>query len=49
MHDLVIRNGTIVDGSGNKSFIADIAVDEDRITKVGEIINIGKREIDAKG
>ena len=49
MHDLVIRNGTIVDGSGNESFRGDIAIDDDRITKVGEIINKGKREIDAKG
>ena len=49
MHDLVIRNGTIVDGSGNESFRGDIAIDDDRITKVGEINNKGKREIDAKG
>ena len=49
MHDLVIRNGTIVDGSGNESFRGDIAIDDDRITKVGEINNKCKREIDAKG
>ena len=49
MHDLVIRNGTIVDGSGNESFRGDVAIDDDRITKVGEINNKGKREIDAKG
>ena len=33
MHDLVIRNGKIVDGSGKESFMGDIAIDGDRITK----------------
>ena len=49
LHDLVIRNGNIVDGSGKKPFLGDIAVDEGKITKVGEVINSGKKEIDAKG
>ena len=35
MHDLVIRNGKIVDGSGNESFMGDIAIDKDRISKIG--------------
>ena len=34
MHDLVIRNGKIVDGSGKESFMGDIAIDGDRITKI---------------
>ena len=29
MHDLVIRNGLVVDGSGGKPFIGDIAIDND--------------------
>ena len=37
MHDLVIRNGKIVDGSGEKAFIGDIAIDKDRISKVGPV------------
>ena len=37
MHDLVIRNGKIVDGSGKESFMGDIAIDGDRITKIGLI------------
>ena len=49
IHDLVIRNGNIVDGSGKKPFLGDIAIDEGKITKVGEVINSGKKEIDADG
>ena len=49
MHDLVIRNGKVVDGSGEESFMGDIAIDGDRITKVGLVEDQGKEEIDAKG
>ena len=49
MHDLVIRNGKIVDGSGKESFMGDIAIDGDRITKIGLIEEEGKSEIDAEG
>ena len=49
IHDLVIRNGNIVDGSGKKPFLGDIAIDDGKITKVGEVINSGKKEIDADG
>ncbi len=49
IHDLVIRNGNIVDGSGKKPFLGDIAIDDGKITKVGEVINSGKKEIDAAG
>ena len=48
MHDLVIRNGKIVDGSGNEAFMGDIAIDGDRITKIGFIKDQGKEEIDAE-
>jgi N-acyl-D-aspartate/D-glutamate deacylase len=37
MHDLVIRGGTIVDGSGNPRFTGDIAIDQGRITAVGQV------------
>jgi N-acyl-D-aspartate/D-glutamate deacylase len=49
MHDLVIRNGTVVDGSGSPARRADIAIDGDRITTVGAITDAGRREIDAEG
>ena len=48
-HDLVIRNGSVVDGTGSEAIEADIAVDGDRITAVGVIEGRGKEEIDAQG
>ncbi len=49
MHDLIIRGGTIVDGSGNPRVEADIAIDGDRITAVGRIDGNAARTIDATG
>ncbi len=50
MHDLVIRNGLIVDGSGKKPFIGDIAIDNENISLVSNsILDKGKEEIDAEG
>jgi N-acyl-D-aspartate/D-glutamate deacylase len=49
MHDLVIRNGTIVDGTGAARFQGDIAIDGDRIAAVGKVEAKGRREIDAAG
>lgn len=48
-HDLVIRNGTVVDGSGFGSYRADVAVAGDRIAAIGRIAERGRREIDAEG
>jgi len=49
MHDLVIRNGTLIDGSGGASRRADIAIDGSVITKVGGDVGAGRRTIDADG
>jgi N-acyl-D-aspartate/D-glutamate deacylase len=49
MHDLVIRGGTIVDGTGAPAFTGDIAVDRGRITAVGDVQARGRTEIDATG
>ncbi len=49
MHDLVIRNARVVDGSGSPSFEGAVAVDGDRIVAVGEVAERGRREIDAEG
>jgi N-acyl-D-aspartate/D-glutamate deacylase len=47
--DLVIRRGTIVDGSGLAPYRADVAVRGDRIAAIGRIEARGAREIDADG
>ncbi len=52
MHDLVIRNARLVDGSGAPARIADVAVDGAcfaAVGEVGEITQRGRREIDADG
>ena len=49
MHDLVIRGGMVVDGTGAPPRRADVAVDGDKITAVGDIAAKGRREIDATG
>jgi N-acyl-D-aspartate/D-glutamate deacylase len=48
-HDLVIRNGTVVDGSGGAPVVADVAVGGRRIEAVGRDVGRGAREIDAEG
>jgi N-acyl-D-aspartate/D-glutamate deacylase len=47
--DLVIRNGTIVDGTGKPGFEGDVALAGDRIVAVGKVDGRGAEEIDAKG
>src|SRR6202453_2675656 len=47
--DIVIRGGTVIDGSGLGSFRADVGVVGDRITSVGKITDRGTEEIDAEG
>jgi N-acyl-D-aspartate/D-glutamate deacylase len=48
-YDLVIRNGTVVDGSGLGSFRADVGITGDRIAFIGRIRDHGAEEIDADG
>ena len=48
-HDLVIRRGNVVDGTGAPPFEADIAIDGDRITRIGDVPAAGKEEISARG
>ncbi len=49
MHDVVIRGGAIVDGSGSKAREGDVAIDGERIAAVGDVREKGRREIDARG
>ena len=49
MHDLLIRNGWIIDGAGSPRFRGDIAVQDGRIARIGRIRERAKREIDAEG
>ena len=53
MHDTVIRNGIIVDGTGAPAFIGDVAIDAGRISAIGTTtdakIGAGRTEIDAAG
>jgi N-acyl-D-amino-acid deacylase len=48
-YDLVIRNGTIFDGSGGPPFEGDIAVRGDRIAALGHFPGRGATEIEARG
>ena len=41
LHDVVIRNGKIFDGSGGKPFIGDVAIDDGKISLVGVIEGSG--------
>ena len=49
MHDLIIKNGLIADGTGAPSFVGDVAVDGDRIVAVGEVSGTARRVLDAEG
>ncbi len=48
-HALVIRGGTVIDGTGAEPFEADVAIDDGRISAVGPKLPRGAEEIDARG
>ncbi|MDZ4866676.1 MAG: D-aminoacylase [Alphaproteobacteria bacterium] len=48
-HDIVIRGGLVVDGTGAKPFEGDVAITGEKIAAMGRIDGNGRREIDAKG
>jgi len=49
VHELVVRGGTVVDGTGAAAVTADVAIDGGRITAVGKVDERGERELDADG
>jgi N-acyl-D-aspartate/D-glutamate deacylase len=48
-HDLVIRNGTVLDGTGLARYRADVGVDGDTIVAIGRIRERGRTDLDAEG
>jgi N-acyl-D-aspartate/D-glutamate deacylase len=48
-YDLVVRGGTIVDGTGAPAYRGDVAVVGDHVVAVGDVDGNGRREIDAEG
>jgi N-acyl-D-aspartate/D-glutamate deacylase len=48
-YDLVIRGGTVYDGSGGQPYVADIGVKDGRIAAIGQVTGAGAEEIDAAG
>lgn len=49
-YTLIIRNGMIYDGSGNKPYQGDVAIQGDTLAAMGDLSNsVGREEIDAKG
>lgn len=49
MYDILIRNGTIIDGSGSQPYAADVAVSEGKIAAVGHCPGPAQKVIDAAG
>src|SRR2546430_2465251 len=49
-YDVIIRNGRVIDGSGRPGLLADVAIKNDRIVRVGNLRGAkARREIDARG
>jgi N-acyl-D-amino-acid deacylase len=48
-YDIVIKNGTVVDGSGRPAYRADVAIQDDRIAAVGRVNERAERTLDAEG
>ncbi len=48
-YDLVIRNGMVLDGSGQPATKADVAIQDGRFVEIGKVSGSGIREIDANG
>ena len=49
MYDLVVRSGTVIDGTGAAGVVCDIAIAQGRIVRLGRVAERGATEIDASG
>ena len=48
-YDLIVRNGTVIDGTGAEPREVDVAIHDGRIAAIGDIDGSGREEIDARG
>ena len=48
-HDMVIRSGSVIDGTGQEAFTADVAIKDGLVVEVGKVSGVGRREVDADG
>ena len=48
-YDVLIKGGTVVDGSGADRFQADVAINSDRVVAIGDNLGSAKRTVDAEG
>ena len=48
-HDMVIRSGSVIDGTGREALTADVAIKDGLIVEVGKVSGAGQREVDADG
>ncbi len=48
-HEVVVRGGTVIDGTGQEPFSADVAISDGQITEIGRVSGSGREEIDAQG
>ena len=49
MYDLIIKNASVLDGTGTDAFVSDIAIKDGRIAKLGEGLDGAEKIIDATG
>ena len=49
MHDLLIRNAQIIDGTGHRAQSGDVAIEDGKITELGTVLGGGSEEIDVDG
>ena len=49
MHDLLIKGGTVIDGTGASAYTADVAIVDGKISEVGRITSAAREKIDADG
>jgi N-acyl-D-aspartate/D-glutamate deacylase len=48
-HDVVIRNGTVIDGTGAPSRVSDVAISDGIVTEIGAVEGRGHHELEAQG